>query len=163
MFPNDDEEEIRPALSGAMQHQEKRIEILEDKRITLALQLTEAHAKIRELQNSSELAWAAGFFDGEGCVFIRTYQRKSGPASYLSLSVSQTDRELLERFQEAVGVGKINGPYHNGSGRKPKYQWEVGKRPGVNQVIKVLISRISHVKRLQIQKALALVDAGSIK
>jgi hypothetical protein len=53
-----------------------------------------------------ELAWAAGFFDGEGCVAA---QLPKGCVSLrLKLDVSQKYRRApLERFRAAVGVGNI--------------------------------------------------------
>jgi len=46
------------------------------------------------------LAWAAGFFDAEGC-FSTT------PRTGVCASITQTDRELLDRFQSIVGIGKV--------------------------------------------------------
>jgi len=49
-----------------------------------------------------EIIWAAGFFDGEGC----TYATKD---KFLVLTIGQknTNKEVLERFKSAVGVGNI--------------------------------------------------------
>lgn len=63
------------------------------------------------------LAWAAGFFDGEGCI---TLSRHNDKYINLSLSIGQKliDEELiwgesesLVKFREAVQIGNINGPY----------------------------------------------------
>jgi hypothetical protein len=48
-----------------------------------------------------ELAWAAGFFDGEGTV--GAYLDKRRPNYTLRLSVAQVDERLLRRFAVAVG------------------------------------------------------------
>lgn len=50
-----------------------------------------------------EIIWAAGFFDGEGCVTIPLYRRKAGgPLAReqysLQVTVTQNRREPLERF-----------------------------------------------------------------
>ncbi len=53
-----------------------------------------------------EIAWAAGFFDGEGS-FTATYP-SNVRRHYLRVSVAQQDTELLERFQSIIGgVGNI--------------------------------------------------------
>ena len=62
--------------------------------------------------DSHELAWAAGFFDGEGTVHLSAHKGSPGGAS-VHTSVHQVDRRPLERFQAAVGVGKIYGPRPN--------------------------------------------------
>lgn len=53
-----------------------------------------------------EAAWAAGFFDGEGCFSVR-YDYKKGkrgnPAPIIA--ISQIDPRVLERFKKAVGAG----------------------------------------------------------
>lgn len=65
--------------------------------------------------NREELAWAAGFFDGEG--HTRGWKRNATATfnahTRVGLTISQADSpELLERFQRAVGgVGVVYGPY----------------------------------------------------
>lgn len=62
------------------------------------------------------IAWAAGFFDGEGNVsYARSYpSAKTGRVTaQLCAQIAQKgdNREVLEVFQHAVGFGKIYGPY----------------------------------------------------
>lgn len=63
-------------------------------------------AEPEEDEDALELAWAAGFFDGEGCVAA---QLPKGCVSLrLKLDVSQKYyRQPLERFKAAVRVGNI--------------------------------------------------------
>lgn len=76
--------------------------------------------------SETELAWAAGFFDGEGTVSQTT---ASGTRRrYLILRIGHVDPRPLERFAAAVGVGRVNGPYEQkGGGGKwsPHYAWQV--------------------------------------
>lgn len=63
-----------------------------------------------------EIAWAAGFYDGEGttCCVSGDYDRKS-----LHLTIGQVNRDNLMRFQKAVGgLGRIHNPMKR-EGRKP--------------------------------------------
>jgi hypothetical protein len=55
-----------------------------------------------------ELAWAAGFFDGEGTVYLWNCRNNSGHYRTLALSINQVDRRPLERFQTAVEVGTVS-------------------------------------------------------
>lgn len=60
----------------------------------------------KAIKEQIELAWAAGFFEAEGCV---TFARKSRS---LSLQIGQCGSPYtLYRFQDAVGIGTIGGPY----------------------------------------------------
>jgi hypothetical protein len=56
----------------------------------------------------SELAWAAGFLDGEGSFGV---YRKAGRRNLIYLQASQCDRRVLDRLQQALGAGKVYGPY----------------------------------------------------
>jgi hypothetical protein len=60
-------------------------------------------------RSREDLAWAAGFFEGEGCF-------DSGPSRNPEwrrpiISISQVNREPLDRFQQVMGFGKVYGPY----------------------------------------------------
>lgn len=69
-----------------------------------------------------EMTWAAGLFEGEGCI---TLSKVAGRLYLLlSLSLHPRDEDVLRRFHLAVGVGSVNGPHKNGMMR-----WAVtGKR-----------------------------------
>ena len=64
---------------------------------------------------ATELAWAAGFFDGEGNCRLRVdkqrNERRSRIYGTLVVQIGQTDRDVLDRFHKAVGVGSVCGPY----------------------------------------------------
>src|SRR5690349_14646134 len=64
-----------------------------------------------------ELAWAAGFFEGEGCVYLAPGNLRP----YLRIHIGQVDDRLpLDRFVEAVGAGRVRGP-HMMKGKRRKY------------------------------------------
>ena len=50
-----------------------------------------------------ELAWAAGFFDGEGCFFYSPPNAKRHRGPIVGLNVTQKGDKLLERFSKSVG------------------------------------------------------------
>jgi hypothetical protein len=66
------------------------------------------------LAEITERAWAAGFFDGEGCT---TWTKAYPPLKkkpYLRIVITQKDRRALHRFQAAVrGIGRVGGPFHH--------------------------------------------------
>lgn len=101
---------------------------------------------------ATELAWAAGFFDGEGCVT----QQFPG---YISLIVAQAGTtEHLERFKSAVGYGSINGPHTRGpnDSRQPIYHWNVsGKK--AHAVMRLLSPFLCSPK---VEKYHRLTDGG---
>jgi len=60
----------------------------------------------------TELAWAAGIIDGEGCFHGREVKGKRHAYYWaITFSITQKYPEILYRFQAALGVGVVNGPY----------------------------------------------------
>lgn len=99
----------------------------------------------------TELAWAAGFFDGEGCTSLsRNRQYK-----LLAMNIGQVDRQPLERFVAAVGINKrILGPYKKGK-NKPYYEISVNKFEEVQYVMCQLWKWLCKPKRDQYKTVIA--------
>ena len=93
------------------------------------------------------LAWAGGFFSGEGCCHIstNTYGRKR---KYLRLTVVNTSKQALDRFYGSIGrLGGMNEvPYQRGN-YKPTYQWRVANFEEAQQVICLLWIFLSEEKK----------------
>jgi hypothetical protein len=64
---------------------------------------------------AEEIAWAAGLFEGEGCLT----RRDGDPVARLN----STDEETPRRFCEIVQVGRVYGPYRQDKRRKPFWVW----------------------------------------
>lgn len=65
--------------------------------------------------NREERAWAAGFFDGEGTAYVKNRDDMNKPFIILKAAQKGDNVGPLLRMQEALGVGKVYGPYSNGS------------------------------------------------
>ena len=116
------------------------------------------------------LAWAAGFFDGEGhtgCTpaYTKDHVKADGSvATYRSdsihLQITQASSpELLEKFREAVGgLGNINGPYDDkrGGDRSPTWMYRVGSVEKARHIIHLMWPWLGSVKRDQARAALEL-------
>lgn len=100
-----------------------------------------------------ELAWAAGFFDGEGCFHCSGQSRTLQPR----VSIGQVDRGSLDRFQRAVQVGKVYGPKkHAGRNEKIGYhQYQVGSFEGVQHILAVLWPFLGPIKKEQGSRVIA--------
>lgn len=94
----------------------------------------------------SELSWAGGFFDGEGCTSLT---RSRGKYVQIALAVKQVDRSNLERFHRAVnGRGRIYGPYNVKTGR-PISSWSCFRNVDVTRVLALLWPHLGSAKRSQ--------------
>lgn len=112
----------------------------------------------------TEIAWAAGFFDGEGNSYFRRVRQTiwHSDRTYLcfksSVQIAQAhDAQCVERFQAAVGgIGKIR-PYRNEYG--VVYKWSVQRITEVEQVLRMLWPYLSHPKREQAGAVLTAIAA----
>lgn len=110
-----------------------------------------------------ELAWAAGFYDGEGsskkiCYHYKTKKGiRKAPTKNIMMSVSQAELEPLLRFQNAVkGIGHINGPYQYNTNKRPYWIWSASCKSAriVFKLLKPYLSSIKKKQYLQVDKEL---------
>jgi hypothetical protein len=103
-----------------------------------------------------ELAWAAGFFDGEGTTIARTDSDRPG-YHQLQITVPQCGRDgvpgVLLRFQRAVlGMGFIEPP-----DKRAVYRWRARGFVDAQATIALLWCFLGPVKRAQATTALRTV------
>lgn len=115
--------------------------------------------------NKQELAWAAGFFDGEGCTragrwYTVTGLERTTPTISIGQALSEGEAipEVLLRFKAAVGnIGRIRGPHRRTRlGKLCKSQCTYGTAgfQNVQAVIAMLWPWLSPVKRAQAKETL---------
>lgn len=109
--------------------------------------------------DTHELAWAAGFFDGEGCTFIHNYtDNRHSPK--LMFSISQVKPQVLVRFRKAVhNLAEIRGPFRN---RKVQdiHRLDTSNFEKVQAIMAMLWKYLSDVKREQYKKNVKLYLQG---
>jgi hypothetical protein len=111
----------------------------------------------------NELAWAAGFFDGEG--WASAVRQQGRGTTQPQARVNQADPagvpEVLERLQVALGgLGRIGGPYVD-EGRIDLYSWTVSSRPDVEQLHHLMLPWLCGVKLREFAVALGRPAARS--
>jgi hypothetical protein len=81
--------------------------------------------------DSRELAWAAGLFEGEGCIRAHSQSRSS-----VQMTLAMTDEDSVRRFHRAVsGLGNVTGPYVQKEGWKPAWAWRCSKFEHVQAIV----------------------------
>jgi hypothetical protein len=109
--------------------------------------------------NRTKLAWAAGFFDGEGWVgAIQAYKRPGCGGLGIRSVIMQKDRRALDKFKQAVGFGKVAGPYAAKGRVNPLYCWRIGQESQVRLLYKLLKPYLGVVKTLQFKKAIRVYE-----
>ena len=110
----------------------------------------------------TERAWAAGFFDGEGCISRRLGGTPTSPHLYPFLSIGQTDKRVLERFKNAApGIRQgIGGPYFRKTvfKQKPMYTLQVNGLGPVQTVIGAMWPYLGEVKKEQFKRVMMEVS-----
>lgn len=78
------------------------------------------------MSNKHFIAWAAGFFDGEGSISVLHRKRKNNRAGWfaLHLCVVNTNRDALLALQDQWGGGIYARPPK--PNRRPIFQWHLG-------------------------------------
>lgn len=107
---------------------------------------------------SYEVAYTAGFFDGEGCVNIARYLKRGRPYHTLAIIFTNTDFQVLEWLQHRWG-GNIYKPTQLDARRRPygHLRFSAGPaRPLLQAMLPYLI-----IKKSQVEIALEFIDSRS--
>jgi hypothetical protein len=108
-------------------------------------------------QRYTDIVWAAGLFEGEGCIS----KQKARP-NQRRLQINMTDKDVMERFVNVVGYGELkNRTYseavkslHKGT-LKPFWSWEVSKKTEVLRILKMFLP---HLGKRRAEKAIEAIN-----
>ncbi len=107
---------------------------------------------------SEDLAWAAGFFDGEGCILIarnspgvRGGRIHTSPSHHLKMTAQQTDERPLLKLQALFG-GTVNERRNLPQNKKRIWGWYLSDNAAVKALMDMLPWLI--VKRSQARLAI---------
>jgi len=88
------------------------------------------------MTRNEDLAWAAGFFDGEG--YIGMAIGKYGVQFHVV--AAQTEKSVMERFGQIVGGGNVYlQKNHRKSNWRPLWTWSTGKKTDAVHALKSLL------------------------
>lgn len=107
---------------------------------------------------SEELAWAAGFFDGEGSTCISRTTKGGHKYQKPHIEVAQSDRAVLDRMRAILGIGKVYGPYvpkTNRLSKRPYYRLTITSEVNVQAAIRKMWPWLSEQKRQQAERVFA--------
>ena len=96
------------------------------------------YKKVRIL-TKTESAYLAGIIDGEGTVALT--RRNRNDQRQLSVTVSNTDRALLEYIMKIIGAGKITNKTMSMSHHSPAFTYHVSNRQALSllhQIVRFL-------------------------
>lgn len=102
------------------------------------------------------MSWAAGLFEGEGSIYIddSDARHRSGKTR-IGMSLSSTDEDVIERFRQVVGCGRVYGPYHAKKGTKVYWAWHLRDADEIAQLFKLLGPELGVRRRQTFREVLA--------
>ena len=107
--------------------------------------------------NKDDIAWAAGLFEGEGCISVGSKRR---PTHAPRVSLSTTDEDVVRRFAVIVRCGRVSGPHRKGK-YKPFWLWKTGTFEHFQYIVCLLWYWLCNRRRQRAKEILFIV--GPIK
>lgn len=96
------------------------------------------------MSRAHELAWAAGFFDGEGYITISRRNTKGYTGHYLKVGINHVNPKPLIEIQRLLGgLLKAQNPDKVIGNRKPRYSWSVSTSAAA-EVLKQLMPYLNN-------------------
>src|SRR6267142_1577633 len=96
------------------------------------------------MRKVDKIAWAAGLFEGEGSIVIRPYSRKQVKFFRCNgwtrmLRVAMTDEDVVKKFRDVVGVGKIHPVARKKPHYKDQYVWVCSDWPNIKRILNLFL------------------------
>ena len=103
-----------------------------------------------------DLAWAAGLFEGEGCL---NFKRETSKPSFCGIraNLASTDADTASRFAAIVGVGKLRVQKPYGLGTKEVYYWSIHSFENVQYLIALFWCWLGERRRNKAKELLAIM------
>ena len=113
-----------------------------------------ARKAVRRL-TPEEAAYLAGLIDGEGTITLT--RRHANERRQLVLSISSTERALVEWSLTSIGVGKITGKRTSSAAHAPGLTYTVSNQQAMN-VLRQVVDYLRSYNQLRARLALARYD-----
>lgn len=104
-------------------------------------------------QPDADLAWAAGLFEGEGCV--SAYVRRNGSVQ-MQIRLEMTDGDVVERFALIMGCGNVSIRPPQREHWLPLHSWRVYEAEKVRDCIQRLLPFLGKRRTARAQEVLRL-------
>ena len=100
-----------------------------------------------------DITWAAGLFEGEGCI---CRSKPNGRKAFRGkLRIVMLDEDIVKRFAAIVRCGHVHGPIkHTRSGRADYWKWETSRWRDIVHVIVLLRPHLGVRRQQQLDTVL---------
>lgn len=100
-----------------------------------------------------DIAWLAGVIEGDGSIVCASPQGRSINVRY-AFVLRMTDKDVVEKAQEIVGLGKIYKRKPSGLGSKIIYEWRLDRKADVCYLINLIYSFLGQRRKIRTKEAL---------
>jgi len=105
----------------------------------------------------ADLSWLVGILEGEGSFGASTNDDKY---FHVWLSVSMTDKDILNKVSKLVGLGKIMGPYIRANKSwKPVWVWRLSGLSAY-KVMKLVLPLMGYRRARKIEELLSIYECN---
>ena len=101
----------------------------------------------------TDIAWLAGIFDGEGCVWSRWPKRKN-----VIVEIKMADKNTILRIDKLF-PGRVAQGQLSGWSKKPQWRWSLDTKGSLEFLVLIIPYLVT--KRRQAQLAIQLCDRES--
>lgn len=119
-----------------------------------------------EAADAVAIGWAAGLFEGEGCITFNAVRSKGKRYRSPRLQLRTTDRDVLDRFARIMGCGSIvtiQNPAHVAAGRKPAWDWRTAAKADVEDVLLRLLPFLGRRRAQKAREALGALNVEALE
>ena len=106
-----------------------------------------------------ELAWAAGLFEGEGCLSTKHSQSRLRTVYGCVAYLATTDQDVLLRFREIIGFGCIGSKKPQRPGYLVQHYWRVSNFEHFQALIALLFPWFGSRRRARALELLRMMRA----
>lgn len=101
------------------------------------------------------IAWAAGLFEGEGCIYFRYEKDK-----YLKLKLVlvTTDKDVIIKFHQIIGYGSIKQIAWRKFTTKTTWEWAINSREEAKLCLNLLVPYLGERRKQKAKELLKVID-----
>jgi hypothetical protein len=111
----------------------------------------------------TDIAWAAGLFEGEGSITARSYETKKYGLTYqIAMELVSSDLDVIEKFLRIVNCGAVH-PYNKGiKGTLPHhkqcYCWGLTNRSEIRRILDSFMPYLGMRRMMKAKEVLGHMD-----
>jgi hypothetical protein len=118
--------------------------------------------------HKDDIAWAAGLFEGEGCISFTRSKRSHWRNSQTQgrVSVAMTDQDVVERFAKIMGFGTVEylgvPQSRDGYNRKATWRWRAQSYEHVQATIAMFWSYLGTRRKARAKEILSILQQETV-